>query len=587
MLLIYWQSHGALPCTEPYTATASPTLISAAINADPIDSMTISRRTFVLTSGTALAAITGAPTLLLPKRRAYDLVIRGGMVFDGLGNAGFESDVGIVGGRVQQIARRIAERGALEIDAKGLAVSPGFIDIHSHGDGTLWADARAESVIRQGITTIVAGQDGSSRAPRRAENKSGAEDEEVNASFADLWKSIDALQPAVNVASMIGLGTVRHVVIGDDDRPATPDEMARMVALVERALADGACGASSGLEYTPGAFAPLTELITLCKPLAARGLPYATHMRNEDDRLLEAIDESIAVARGAHCPLQISHLKTQGPRNWKKLDDVFAKISKERAGGLDVAFDRYPYLAYQTGLSNLFPVWSRDGGTPQFLARLQDPSTSERIQREALAKVELIGGWHNVLISGVASDADRAAEGQRLDDIARARSADPYATAVALLQASHGSVGMVGFAMSEDNLERILAHPMGMVCSDGGAVSLEGPAHRGHPHPRALGSFPRVLARYVRERKALTLPQAIMKMSSLPASRIKLKDRGRLTTGAFADVVVFDPATVEDKATFAEPFQYPVGIKAVVVNGKVALLDGGREGAGAGRALPV
>jgi len=308
-------------------------------------------------------------------------------------------------------------------------------------------------------------------------------------------------------------------------------------------------------------------------------------MRNEDDRLLDAIDESIAVARGAKCPLQISHLKTQGPRNWKKLDDVFAKISGARAGGLDVAFDRYPYLAYQTGLSNLFPVWSRDGGTPQFLARLQDASTAERIQREALAKVELIGGWHNVLISGVGSDADRAAEGMRLDDVAKARNADPYATAVALLQGSRGNVGMVGFAMSEDNLERILAHPMGMVCSDGGSVALDGPAKRGHPHPRALGSFPRVLARYVRERKALTLSQAIMKMSSLPASRIKLKDRGQLARGFAADVVVFDPATVEDKATFADPFQYPVGFKAVVVNGKVALMDGARMGGGSGRAL--
>jgi N-acyl-D-amino-acid deacylase len=456
------------------------------------------------------------------------------------------------------------------------------VDIHSHGDGTLWADPRGESLVRQGITTIVVGQDGSSRAPRRDGSTSSAEDEDVSATFLDLWKSLDQLRPSVNVASMIGLGSVRHVVIGDDDRKATDAELRRMVALVEKALTEGACGASSGLEYTPGAFAPLDELIALCRPLAARGLPYATHMRNEDDRVLEAIDESIAVARGAGCRLQISHLKTQGPRNWKKLDDVFARIAAARKAGLDVAFDRYPYIAYQTGLTNLFPVWSRDGGTSQFLARLADSSTASRIQREALAKVDLIGGWHNVMISGVGSDDDRRFEGARMDEIAQALQLEPYAASIQLLARSKGNVGMVGFAMSEENLERILAHPLGMVCSDGGAVAIDGPARRGHPHPRSLGTFPRVLARYVRERKALTLPQAIQKMSSMAASRIGVRDRGRLVNGAYADIVVLDPSTIEDKATFADPFQYAVGIKAVLVNGAVELLDDRREDARAG-----
>jgi N-acyl-D-amino-acid deacylase len=275
-----------------------------------------------------------------------------------------------------------------------------------------------------------------------------------------------------------------------------------MTAIVETALAQGACGASSGLEYTPGGFASTDELAAVCRPLSARGLPYATHMRNEDDRLLDSIDESIAVARGARCPLQISHLKTQGPRNWNKLDQVFARVETARRDGIDVAFDRYPYLAYQTGLTNLFPIWSRDGGTDAFLRRLTDSTVAPRIKAETLAKVDLIGGWDNVMIAGVRVPEDRAAEGKRMGAYAKSLGADPYETTVAMLTRNRGNVGMVGFAMSEENLERILKHPRGMVCSDGGAFAIEGPTRRGSPHPRGLGSFPRVLARYVRERRS-------------------------------------------------------------------------------------
>jgi N-acyl-D-amino-acid deacylase len=384
---------------------------------------------------------------------------------------------------------------------------------------------------------------------------------------------------------MIGLGSVRGRVVGNMDRPATPDELRTMTSMVEAALAEGACGASSGLEYTPGAFASRDELIALCRPLAPRGLPYATHMRNEDDRLLDSIDESIAVARGAGCPLQISHLKTQGPRNWSRLDTVFARIEAASRPGLQITFDRYPYIAYATGLTNLFPVWSRDGGTDAFLARLADAAVSPRIKAETLAKVDLIGGWENVHISSVRDSTDRAAEGKRLGSYAKAVSTDPYDLTVAMLNRNRGSIGMVGFAMSEENLDRILAHPNGMVASDGGAFAIEGPTRRGSPHPRGLGTFPRVLGRYVRERKALTLAQAIAKMTTFPATVLKLHDRGRLRVGAAADVVVFDPATVADRATFEEPFQYPAGIKAVVVNGVVALRDDQRNERLSGRIL--
>jgi N-acyl-D-amino-acid deacylase len=493
-----------------------------------------------------------------------DVVIRNGTVFDGLGSEGVAGDLAIAGGVILTIGRGIPAAGAVEIDATGLVVCPGFVDIHSHGDGRLREDPRLESIVRQGITTIVAGQDGSSPDQNLA--------------------SMEQLRPSVNVAAMIGLGAVRATVIGETDRSASAEELSQMTALVERALADGACGVSSGLEYTPGAFASTAELIALCRPLTSRGLPYATHMRNEDDQLIEAVDEALAVARGAGCALQISHLKTSGRRNWGKLDQVFARIEQGIAAGIDIAFDRYPYAAYQTGLSNLFPPSARDGGKAAFLSRLSSPQSAAHLRNEALGKVELLGGWDRVMIARVDAPEFRDATGQRLDAYARAKGLDPYDATVALLRS--GDVSMLGFAMSEDNLDRILAHPRGMVCTDGTAAAadpLPGTS-QGHPHPRSLGSFPRVLARYVREKKVLTLAQALYKMCGFPASRLRL-DRGVLRIGGPADVVVFDPATIEDRATYEKPLQYPTGLRAVLVNGEVVLRDGARTPARPGRAV--
>jgi N-acyl-D-amino-acid deacylase len=549
------------------------------------------RRDFVSATGILLATAACAPALRLTARRKHDLVIRGGTVFDGTGAPGVERDVAISNGRVTEIASSVSGRARDEIDARGKAVAPGFIDIHSHGDESIFADPRSESVIRQGVTTIVVGQDGDSRAPsprpvsaagivRGALGTNG-----VFESMHEFFRALDGLPPAVNVASMVGLGTIRGLVVGEDDRPATPEELRRMRALVEGALADGACGISTGLEYAPGSFASRDELIALCRPLAARSLPYATHMRNEDDTLLEAMDEAIAIARGAGCPLQISHLKTSGPRNWHKIGDALGRVDAARAAGMDIAFDRYPYVAYQTGLTNLFPIRALDGGAEAFLRRLAASDTADAIRRDTLGKVDKLAGWNSVMISSVAAPADRAAEGQRLGDYAAKLGQDPYAVVVGLLQRSHTDVGTVVFAMSEDNLQRFLAHPAAMICSDGGAFAVDGPARRGHPHPRGLGTFPRVLGRYVRETKTIPLESAIYKMSGFAASRIRLADRGRLAPAMAADIVVFDPATVIDRATFAEPFQYPVGIDAVVVNGVVALRDGQRSTARRGRAL--
>lgn len=523
------------------------------------------RRAFLGATAAGLAGLAVHPAFAR-SRPPQHLVLRRAGVLDGTGSAAIETDLAIDSGRIVALGPRLSRRGAEEIDLRDLVLAPGFVDIHSHGDGTLDEDPRAESVIRQGITTIVAGQDGSSRT-------------DLAGWFRDLGES----PPAVNVAAMVGLGSVRRQVVGLDDRPATADELARMRALVEQALRDGACGASSGLEYTPGGFAGREELTALCRPLAARRLPYATHMRNEDDRLLESIDEAIAVASGAGCPLQVSHLKAQGPRNWANMGAALARLDDAKLAGTDAGFDIYPYVAYQTGLTNLFPLWSRDGGADQFLVRVEDATQGPRIQAETLAKVDLIGGWNNVLLSGVPQD--RAAEGKRLGDLAAERGADPYALAVTLLRAGRGQVGMVGFAMSEENVERGLAHPLAAVCSDGAAVALDGPARRGHPHPRSLGTFPRVLGRYVRERRALPLEDAVRKMTLAPAARVGLRSRGRIAVGFPADLVAFDPHSVTDKATFEEPFHYPDGIRLVIVNGEIVLREGERTGARPGQAL--
>src|ERR1041385_8044539 len=385
------------------------------------------RRTFLATAGAGFSALV-APAFHFPWSAPYDLILRGGTVFDGTGAPGRVADVGVWAGKIATVARRIASRGRVEIDARHLAVAPGFIDIHSHADGTLFDDPRVESVIRQGVTTIVVRQDGSSRIP----------DLNGQTAVGTLFARIEALPSAVNVATMVGLGTLRRLVVGLDDRPATTDELTRMTAMVETALATGACGASTGLEYTPGAFATTDELIALCRPLAARRLPYATHMRNEDDTLLEAIGEAIRIATGAGCPLEISHLKTGGPRNWHKIDDVFARIASARKGGLDLTFDRYPYVAWATGLSNRFPVWARDGGDSAFVRRLDDSTTAPRIRAEALGDVELVGGWHNILLTDVDAPADRDAVGKRLDEWAAPRGQEPYHARATLPKATGG-----------------------------------------------------------------------------------------------------------------------------------------------------
>jgi N-acyl-D-amino-acid deacylase len=410
----------------------------------------------------------------------------------------------------------------------------------------------------------------------------------VELGFRDLGGFFERLArtPAtVNVASMVGHGSVRGLVLGNVDRPATEAELVRMRALVREALAQGAVGLSTGLEYTPGSFAPRDELVALARELRGTGLPYASHMRNEDDDLLAALEECLHVGRMAGVPVQVSHLKAQGERNYWKGEVALAALESARRSGVDVHFDRYPYVAYATGLTNLFPAAARAGGSGALLERLADPSTGPALEQAARDKVALLGDWNRVQISGT-GEATAWAGGRRLGELAAERGIDPYELTVTLLQSDDGGTGMIGFGMSEENTTRFLAHPLGMICSDGGAFAPYGPLSVGSPHPRAYGSFPRVLGYYVREAGALPLARAVHKMTGMPAAKLGLRDRGAVAVGAFADLVAFDPVTVADGASFEAPHRYAVGIPHVVVNGRLTLRHDEQTGARAGRPLP-
>ena len=557
------------------------------------------RRTFVGTTAGLLAGVSGilpsVRILVRPGRRRVtaDVLLRGALVYDGSGAPPVQADVAVAGDRIEAVGRVLEAPGAHVMDLTGLALAPGFMDIHSHTDLVLAVDAGAPSKIRQGVTTEVTGQDGDSIGPWREDEARETRERYasrygVEFDFDDLGRFFRWLErnaPGINLASMVGAGTVRGYVIGNDDRPATPDELERMAALVADGIRDGACGLSTGLEYVPGAFADLSELVALARPLHSTGLPYASHMRNEDDHLMGAIEEALNVGRGAGVPVQISHLKAQGQRNWWKAESVLRLLESARADGLDVMYDRYPYVAYSTGLSSMFPVWARDGGTDRFLQRLDDPAVAPRIEEAVRAKVAQLGSWDAVQVSSTSSPALSWAQGQRLGALAQARGAEPYALLLHLAREDRGRSGMVGFGMSEENTTRFLAHPLGMVCSDGSALAVDGPLSEGTPHPRNFGTFPRVLGHYCREQRAMPLETAIHKMTAQPARRLRLEGRGTIAPGAFADLVAFDPDTVADRATFAQPHQYPVGIPHVMVNGRFVLRDGEATGVRSGRVI--
>ncbi|HEX9581730.1 MAG TPA: D-aminoacylase [Gemmatimonadales bacterium] len=546
--------------------------------------------------GTGAVTAFGLPVVSpRPRRRPATWILRGPLIYDGTGSPPIEGDVAVAADRIEAVGPNLSPTGAQVLDLHGLALAPGFIDIHSHSDLGLLVDPRAESKIRQGVTTEVTGADGSSVGPWAEERARETRDQYrarygVEIGFRDLpgfFARLERSPAAVNVASMVGHGTVRGMVVGESGRPATEAERRRMAALVQEALRAGACGLSSGLEYLPGAFADLDELAALSRPLAGTGLPYASHLRNEDDQLLAAVEEALNVGRRAGAAVHLSHLKAQGQRNWDKAGVVLRLIEAARAAGRDITFDVYPYVAYSTGLSNMLPVWARDGGADALLGRLDDSGIAPRIEAAVRDKVEQLGSWDAVQISNTVADSLAWARGRRLGQLATERDVEPYELFLQMVRGDRNRAGMIGFGMSEENVGRFIAHAASLICSDGSALAVDGPLGGGAPHPRNFGTFPRVLGVFCRDRHVLSLEAAIHKMTAAPAGRVRIPDRGVIAPGAFADLVAFDPDRVADRATFEKPLQYPVGISHVMVNGEWVLRDGERTAARPGRVVRV
>jgi len=499
-----------------------------------------------------------------------DVLLRRGDVIDGSGADRRRADVGIRGAKIAAVGDLSGVSASRVLDVSGLVVAPGFIDVHSHSEDELLVNGKSESKVHQGVTTEILGMDGGSYEP---------------ADFARELEKLEASGIAVNAGSFVGQGTLRGDVMAMSDRPANEKEMAEMRRLAGVAFEAGAMGISSGLEYTPGGFASAEEIAAVCRVMQGSGGLYATHMRNEDDRVVEAVQEAIQISESARIPLHISHLKCQGKRNWDKVDDVFAAIADAEARGVSVTMDRYPYIAYSTGLSNLMPLWSREGGTAKFLERLNDPDTWPRIRKAMEEKIGLLGSWDAVLISSVRLPKNRRFQGRTIAEIVDETGDDPFGFTRTLIIEEDNRVGVVGFGMGEATTEKILAHPKCMPASDASSLATYGALRRGNPHPRAYGTFARVLGHYVRERAIMTLEEAVRKMTSLPATRFGIADRGRLAEDFFADVTVFDPRTVRDVATFRDPHQYAEGFHAVVVNGRVVLEGGERTDALPGKVL--
>ncbi|HDL17960.1 MAG TPA: D-aminoacylase, partial [Bacteroidetes bacterium] len=525
----------------------------------------VDRREFLKKTGLSLMSISAASGLSLQLIDCgsynFDFIIENGLVFNGNGKPPVQADVGIKGELIAEIGDLANRSAKMRIPAKGMAVAPGFIDIHTHTETELLIDANAQSKIRQGVTTEMAGQCGSSVAPLTQKMRDEWHNRfQKKYSLSVDWTNFDGfyrrlMQNGVplNWSTMVGLGTIRENVIGMDNRPASEEEIKKMRQLVDDSLNQGVWGVSTGLEYTPGGFASTDEIARICSIVGSNkklsGI-YATHMRNEDDTVEEAVTEAIAIAKKAGVPLQISHLKSIGKRNWGKVPALLKMIEQAREKGVPVTADRYPYSAYSTSLSALFPLWVREGGTEKFIANLQNSSLLDKICTDVQFKVDRLGSWRQVLISGVNSEKNRWMQGKRVSEIAAKLNSEPFEVMRRLLVEEKSRISMCGFGMSEENTKMILRHPLVAIGSDGNSLSTTGPLSAGHPHPRSFGTFPRVLGKYAREEKLFPLAEAVRKMTSLPAKKLGLLMRGELRRGFYADLVIFDPDKVAETATW-------------------------------------
>jgi N-acyl-D-amino-acid deacylase len=521
-----------------------------------------------------------------------DLLFAGGRVVDGTGAPWYRADVCVKGDRIAAIGPLRDVRAARRIDASRLVVAPGFIDMLGQSEDFVLIDPRAASKITQGITTEITGE-GSAIAPLNARmiaDNEGWKSYGLAADWTTLagyWRAFERARPTINLGTFVGAGGVREMVVGDDDRPATPAELAAMEKAVAQAMEEGALGLSTSLIYTPGRFASTEEIIALAKVAARYGGVYITHQRSEEEEIDRSLDEVFRIARETPIPTEIYHLKTAGRAQWGRMPAVLKRIEQARAEGLDVTADQYPYAASSNNLSASLPVWVREGGRDRMLARLRDPQARAKATADQLAEDPFWkdGGPARILITSVLNPELKKYEGKTIEEIAKAEGKDGYEALMDLVLADRGNTGRVTFSMSEDDVRTALKHPLVSFCTDSGARATDGPLSREKSHPRAWGSATRILGRYVREEKLLPLEEAVRKMTSLPAGRVGLLDRGLLRPGMAADLVAFDPLTVRDRATFSEPAQYSEGVPFVAVNGQLVVDEGRITDARPGRPL--
>ncbi|MBK8003372.1 MAG: amidohydrolase family protein [Gemmatimonadetes bacterium] len=524
----------------------------------------------------------------------YDVIIRHGTVYDGSGQPGVVADVGIRGDSIVAVGDLSGAKGKEEVDATGLAVAPGFINMLSWAPEALLIDGRSQSDLRQGVTLEVFGEGASMGLwsdSMKAEAKASQGAIRYDLTWTTLGQYLDTVVKkgiATNVASFVGAATVRQHVLGHAARAATPEELAQMVALVRQAMGEGALGVGSSLIYEPGMFATTDELVALAAAAGDSGGMYISHIRNENDSLLDAAAEFLDIVRRSGARGEVYHLKAAGRDNWDKLDSLLALLEAARAEGLKVTADMYSYPASSTGLDAIMPGWVREGGYEAWRARLLNPADRRKLLaywRERGGAFRGPGGPEGVLLVDFKNDSLRKYTGKRLSEVAALRGTSPEETAMDLVAQDGSRVGCVYFTMLEDNLRKEVVLPWMAFSSDASSIAPEGVFLKSNPHPRTYGSFARVLAKYVREEKLVPLEEAIRRLSAFPAENLGLARRGRLVPGYFADVVVFDPATIQDHATFDAPHQYATGVKQVFVNGTRVIRDGEHTGAMPGRVV--
>jgi N-acyl-D-amino-acid deacylase len=528
----------------------------------------------------------------------FDIVIKGGTVYDGTGDKPRVTDVAIRGDRIAGVGNFPPERATTVIDAKGMAVAPGFINMLSWSTESLIEDGRSQGEIREGVTTEIMGE-GWSMGPLNDRMKERVISEQKDIKFEIKWNTLaeylrylEQRGISCNVASFIGATTIREYVIGLEDKQPTPEQLEQMRQLVRQEMEAGALGIGTSLIYPPAFYAKTEELIELCKVAAKYQGKYISHMRSEGNKLLEAIDELLRISKDAGIPAEVYHIKAAGQSNWKKADAMLAKIEEARKAGLKVTADMYTYTAAGTGLDACLPPWTQDGGYPALFKRLRDPATREKIAAEVRTPSDqwenlylAAGSPEKILLSGFKTEKLKPLTGKSLAEVAKMRGKDPIETAMDLISEDESRIDTIYFLMSEENVKKEIAKPWVSFGSDEASQAPEGNFIKSNCHPRAYGNFARVLGKYVREEKVLTLAEAVRKLSGQPATNLGLDHRGFVREGMFADVVVFDPATIGDKATFEKPHQYAVGMKHVFVNGTQVLKDGEHTGAKPGRAV--